>query len=360
MSGPRGEELLVLLLEKTVAAKGTDLHLCAGSRPMMRVRSRLAPVEGMERMGPREVEDLVCSQLNPERLERLKRQKSIDFSYSKSNLGRFRCNVYLQRGTYAMAIRTLPLEIPRFETLGLPPVVKGFTARRQGLVLVTGATGSGKSTTLASLLDVVNAGHPYHVVTIEDPIEYLHRHKSSMVTQREVGEDANSFASALKAALREDPDVIMVGEMRDLETISIALTAAETGHLVLSTLHTGNAVKAIDRIVDVFPTDQQNQVRSQLASVLEGIVSQQLVPGKEEGALVLAAEVMVATPAVRNLIREGKHHQVNGLIQTGSKHGMVCLERSLADLCLAGKIDREEAAMKAHDLQLLESFLQRG
>lgn len=348
------------LLEQTMKVNGTDLHLCAGSKPLMRVNSKLIEIKETQILTPDIIKNFVEDYLGEGRLEELRVNKSIDFSYSKRNLGRFRCNVYYQRGTYAMAIRTLPLEIPSFESLGLPEIIKTFTNKRQGLILVAGATGSGKSTTMASLLDLINQNYKYHIITIEDPIEYLHRHKNSMVTQREVGEDATSFASALKAALREDPDVIMVGEMRDIETISIALTAAETGHLVISTLHTSGAVKAIDRIIDVFPTNQQNQIRSQLATVLEGIVSQQLIPGKKKEGLVAASEVMLATPAIRNLIREGKHYQINGLIQTGSKLGMIGLERCLADMCQAGIISDEDAVLKAQDVQLFESYMQKN
>jgi twitching motility protein PilT len=243
--------------------------------------------------------------------------------------------------------------------LGLPGVVETFTSKTKGLFLATGATGSGKSTTLASLLNLVNEKYSYHIITIEDPIEYLHRHKKSLVTQREIGEDADSFADALRSALREDPDVIMVGEMRDAETISIALIAAETGHLVLSTLHTVGAAKSIDRIIDAFPPAQQNQVRSQLATVLEGVVSQQLLPRKDQPGLVVASEVMLVNPAIRNLIREGKHYQVNSIMQTGQAQGMQLLEADLAKLCLSGVIDRDEMLLHAQDQQLLQQFLNR-
>jgi len=287
----------------------------------------------------------------------LTQNKVVDFSYSKSGFGRFRCNIYKQRGTFAAAIRMLPLEIPPFDTLGLPETILRFTRKLRGLVLFTGATGCGKSTTLASLVDIINAENNYHILTIEDPVEYLHSHKKSMVTQREIGEDAASFASALRSALREDPDVIMVGEMRDKETMSIALSAAETGHLVLSTLHTIGAVKTIDRILDSFPPDQQNQIRSQLATVLEGIVSQQLLPMAGGNRLVPACEVMLSTPAVRNLIREGKHYQINNIIQTGKELGMCSLERNLAYLAATGTIDEKTAQIKAQNVKLFEQYL---
>ncbi|MDA3845491.1 MAG: PilT/PilU family type 4a pilus ATPase, partial [Vallitaleaceae bacterium] len=289
-------EYMDYLLEETMRNKATDLHLCAGSKPLMRVNSRLIPVEGSERVMPEFINSVVEAYLDDIQLEMLKVNKAVDMSYSKPKLGRFRCNFYTQRGTFAIAIRTLPIEIPPFDSLGLPDVIKEFTTKTKGLILIVGATGSGKSTTLASLIDMINETYQYHITTIEDPLEYLHRHKNSMVTQREIGGDAISFADALRFSLREDPDVIMVGEMRDMETISIALTAAETGHLVFSTLHTIGAVKAVDRIIDAFPTEQQNQIRSQLATVIEGIVSQQLMPRSDDG-LVVASEVMVATAA---------------------------------------------------------------
>ncbi|MCK5758526.1 MAG: type IV pilus twitching motility protein PilT [Clostridiales bacterium] len=345
------------LLKKTMEYGATDLHLCAGSKPLVRINSKLTPIEGTEKLRPGDINKIIDHYLDESRRSELVENKVIDFSYSIEKLGRFRCNIYRQRGTYAMAVRALPLEIPKFETLGLPDIIKEFTKKSKGLVLVAGATGSGKSTTLASLIDIINEKYNYHVITIEDPLEYLHKHKKSMITQREIGEDAHSFASALKAALREDPDVIMVGEMRDMETISIALSAAETGHLVLSTLHTIGAVKSIDRILDSFPTDQQNQVRSQLSTVLEGVVSQQLLPHKNGKDLVAASEVMVVTPAVRNLIRESKYYQINNLIQSGVNDGMRSLERNLAKLCKEGIIEEKEAHLKTQDIQLFNRYM---
>jgi len=349
-------DLLDSILEKTVKMGATDLHLCAGSPPLMRIGSKLEKVPGTDTLSADGVFAIISGFLDPDKLEKLNKKKDIDFSYSKSGLGRFRCNIYRQRGTYAMAVRMLPLAIPEFSTLCLPDTILRFTAKTNGLVLFTGATGCGKSTTLASLIDIINENYSYHIITIEDPLEYLHTHKKSMVTQREIGEDAFSFASALRSALREDPDVIMVGEMRDQETIAIALSAAETGHLVFSTLHTVGAVKTIDRILDSFSADQQNQIRSQLATVLEGIVSQQLLPEKNGYGLVPACEVLIVTPAVRNLIREGKHYQINNIIQTGKEFGMCSLDRNLAFLASAGMIDEKTARIRAQDLKLYEQY----
>ncbi|MDD5017289.1 MAG: type IV pilus twitching motility protein PilT [Eubacteriales bacterium] len=345
------------LLEETKKHGATDLHICVGSAPLMRVNSRLVKIPETRVLSVDDVKIIVLDCLDQAKKDTLERDKVVDFSYSKSGLGRFRCNIYKQRGTYAMAVRMLPLDIPGFSTLGLPDTILQFTKKSRGLVLLTGATGCGKSTTLASLIDIINKEYSYHILTIEDPVEYLHSHDKSLVTQREIGEDATSFSSALRSALREDPDVIMVGEMRDKETMAIALSAAETGHLVFSTLHTIGAVKTIDRILDSFPSDHQNQIRSQLATVLEGIVSQQLLPKKSGDGLVPACEVMVSTPAVRNLIREEKHYQINNIIQTGKDQGMCSLERNLADLTKKDIIEEETAKIKAQNIRLFEQYL---
>ena len=349
-------EYMDFLLTKTMQMRGTDLHLCAGSKPLVRVDSSLVDIEESERLMPEQISEFVHDYLTEFQLKELQREKSLDFSYSRRSLGRFRCNVYYQRGTYAIAIRALPLQIPKFEDLGLPQIVKSFALKTKGLILITGSTGSGKSTTLASLIDYINENRKFHIITVEDPLEYLHGHKSSIVTQREVGGDALNFASALKSALREDPDVIMVGEIRDMETMQTALTAAETGHLVLTTLHTDSAVKAIDRILDSFNQDQHAQVQNQLAAVLEGVVSQQLLPRADKEGLVVAAEVLCVTPAVRNMIREGKHFQVSNLIQTGAKYEMVSMERTLAKLVRDGIISKDVAYAKAADPQLFENY----
>ena len=354
------EAFMDYLLVTTMAQKATDLHLCVGTRPLMRINSKLVPVPETEIMKPDMMNTIVDMYLDDGQLQRLKDNKTVDMSYSKRDLGRFRCNFYLQRGTFALALRTLPLNIPDLQELGLPDVTDKFLEKTKGLLLITGATGSGKSTTLASMIKMINARYNYHITTIEDPVEYLHRHNKSMVTQKEIGSDALSFSDALRSALREDPDVIMLGEMRDMETISIALTAAETGHLVLSTLHTNGAVKAIDRILDAFPTDQQNQVKSQLATVLEGIVSQQLVPRSDQNGITLASEVMVVTPAVRNLIRDGKHYQINNLIQNGMSHGMRSLERNLAKLVKEDIISEEEGHLRSGDVQLFNTYLNQS
>jgi len=326
---------------------------------MVRINSRLSVVDSFDVIFPPAVNEILDSLLDESKMTALQANKVLDFSFSIPGLGRFRSNIYSQRGTYAIAIRLLPFEIPHFDGLGLPVSVKSFADKTKGLFLVTGATGSGKSTTLASLLSMINEEHNYHIITIEDPIEYLHRHKKSLVSQREIGEDASSFASALRAALREDPDVIMVGEMRDAETISIALTAAETGHLVLSTLHTVGAAKSIDRIIDAFPPNQYNQIRTQLSAVLEGVVSQQLIPRIDKEGLCVASEVMLVNPAIRNLIREGKHYQINNIIQTGQSSGMQLMEAELASYANKGIIDREEAITRSQDQQLLNQFLNR-
>lgn len=345
------------LLEETMKNNGTDLHICVGSRPLIRVNSRLQAVENTEIIMAPIIQEIADHYLNEKKKAELELNKTVDLSYSVPRLGRFRCNFYKQRGTIAIAIRSLPLEIPDIASLRLPEDVLRFTSKKKGLVIITGATGSGKSTTLASLISFINHQYNYHITTIEDPVEYLHKHHKSLVTQKELGSDAISFSSALRGALREDPDVIMVGEMRDMETISVVLTAAETGHLVFSTLHTSGAVKSIDRIIDGFSMSQQEQVRSQLATTLEGVITQHLLPRKDGKGMVLACEIMVMTPAIRNLIREGKHYQINNLIQGGRSEGMHSLERELARLCKEGIIDVDEARLRVSDPQLFNSYL---
>ena len=359
-----GQDIMDLLLTHAKEAGATDLHLCPGSRPMIRVNGRLAEVAALHgapvgKVSPAEIVTAMDGLLDEKKRQRLESERVLDFSFSKHGLGRFRANIYSQRGTYAMAVRRLPFDIPKFADLGLPPAIEAFTSRTKGLFLTTGATGSGKSTTLASMIDLINENYSYHILTIEDPIEYLHRHKKSLVTQREIGEDADCFAQALRSALREDPDVIMVGEMRDPETISIAMTAAETGHLVFSTLHTVGAAKTIDRVVDAFPTAQQSQVRSQLAAVLEGVVSQQLIPRIDGDGFAVASEVMFVNHAIRNLIREGKHYQINSVIQTGHSQGMHVLEADLVRLYQAGMIELDEVYTRAQDMQLLQQYLSK-
>ena len=347
------------LIEYTCKMKASDLHINVGSKPTLRLNSVLEQIPNAEVVTPEISWELVRSLLDDDKRSYLESNGEVDFSFSKPGLGRFRVNAYRQRGTYSLAIRLLPFEIPKFDTLGLPQVIKTFAMKSRGLVLATGPTGSGKSTTLASIIGMINEQRKAHIITIEDPIEYLHRHRNGLIDQREVGSDTKSFASALRAALREDPDVILVGEMRDPETIAIALTAAETGHLVFSTLHTVGAAKTIDRIIDSFPPAQQNQVKGQLATVLEGVVSQQLIPRRDGSGVVPAVEVMVVTPAIRNLIREGKPYQINSMIQTGTSSGMQSLEANLAKLVSDGIITQEDAMVRAADPQILFQMINK-
>lgn len=347
---------LLKMFEATIEKKASDLHITVGVPPMLRINGRLEPFGDQILMGA-DINLMIKEFLTDEQYEELKSMGELDMSFSKSGLGRFRVNLYRQRGSYSIALRVLALSVPTMESLMLPPIVKDLALKPRGLVLVTGPTGSGKSTTLASMIDYINKNKSCHILTLEDPIEYLHRHQLSLVNQREIGNDSKSFANALRAALRQDPDVILVGEMRDVETISIALTAAETGHLVLSTLHTVGAVKTMDRIIDVFPTHQQQQVRIQLSSVLEGILSQQLMPRADGNGRIAAIETMVATPAIRNLVREAKTHQIQSLIQTGAKFGMKTMDSALAELCNKGLIDSEEALNRSVDREMLERLI---
>lgn len=333
------------LLKAMIAKKASDLHLHSGSPPCFRVDGQLLPLD-LPPFSPEEVENIVTSLAGKKRMEEFEANQELDFSFGISGLARFRSNVCKQRGTMAAFFRAIPMEVKSIDELGLPSICKSLVLKQRGLILVTGPTGSGKSTTLASLIDHINAKRRCHIVTLEDPIEFLFKDKKSVITQREVGEDTHSFSAALKRVLRQDPDVIMVGEMRDLETISAAITAAETGHLVLTTLHTTGAAASIDRIIDVFPSHQQTQVRVQLAMTLEAVISQLLLPRIGSGR-VLALEVMVAMPAVRNLIREGKTHQLETILETGSKHGMISLNAYLKHLCDKGLISRDLAALTA-------------
>lgn len=344
------------LLDRTVQQKASDLHISVGMPPLIRLDGQLTEV-GDRPLMPPDTEAMIRQILSQEQFQSLETKGELDLSFSRAGLGRFRVNAYRQRGTYSAALRVLSVGIPTIEDLGLPTVVKELAMKQRGLILVTGPTGSGKSTTLASMVDYINRNKNCHIMTLEDPIEYLHRHNRSMVNQREIGSDSESFANALRAALRQDPDVILVGEMRDLETIAIAITAAETGHLVLSTLHTIGAVKTIDRIIDVFPTHQQQQVRIQLSTVLEGVISQQLMPKAHDKGRVAAVEVMVSTPAVRNLIREGKTHQIQSIVQTGSKFGMKTMDTSLYELVLKGLVTDEDALNHCIDREYMERLL---
>ncbi len=325
---------------------GTDLLVTAGSPLRIRVDSALRPIDGLSALDEAQASDLVVQVIGRDLTAQLRSRKEVDFSFPWRNQARFRGNAFHQQGGYAMSLRMIPNRIPSFEELKLPAAIERFARLPQGLVLVTGPTGSGKSTTLASVIDYINTHRPCHILTIEDPIEYVHSHKSAAVNQREVGVDTDSFANALRSALREDPDVILVGEMRDLETIQFALTIAETGHLVFATLHTNDAAQALDRISDVFPANRQDQIKVQLAASIQGVVSQRLVP-KVSGGMVAAFEVLIATNAMRNLIREGKTHQIRNVVATGVKDGMRTLEASLSDLVAEGTISFDEALSRA-------------
>jgi len=346
-------EVLLEVLDR----RASDLHITAGTPPMLRVRGRLAPMEGYPVLTPTDTREIVYSILSDSQRQKFENNWQLDFAYQIPGKARFRVNAYFQRSAVGAAFRLIPFDVVPLETLGLPPVVAEFANRPRGLVLVTGPTGSGKSTTLASLIDVINASREEHIMTIEDPIEFLHKHKKCMVNQRELGSDAMSFADALKGALRQDPDVILVGEMRDLETIGTAITAAETGHLVFATLHTQDTPQTIDRIIDVFPSEQQGQIRAQLAVALQGIMTQMLLPTADGSGRCVAAEVLVPTPAVRNLIREGKSHQIYSVLQTGGAQGMQTMDAALSQLVRAGKITRQLAESRAHSVEELKRLI---
>jgi twitching motility protein PilT len=331
------------LLALVIQWHGSDLHLTAGSPPVVRVNGDLRPIPELPVLNGSQIRQMVYSILTQKQREKFENELELDTSYALPGKGRFRVNVFLQRDSVGCVMRAIPYDVIDFDSLGVPPAVKTWAYLPRGLVLITGPTGSGKSTTLASLIDIVNRERSVHIMTVEDPIEFLHDHKRSLINQREVGEDTHSFASALKHVLRQDPDVILVGEMRDLETISTALTAAETGHLVFATLHTQDAPQSIDRVIDVFPAHQQQQVRVQLASALQGICTQQLVPTRDGQSRAIACEVMVATPAVRNLVREGKTHQIYSMLQAGGRYGMVTMDMSLVQLVRSGRITQDMA-----------------
>ena len=335
------------VLSEMVNSNASDVHLSPGFPPAMRVRGKITPLDGFDKLQPQDTREIVYSILNDSQRKMFENNLQLDFAYAVPGMARFRVNCFFQRGSISAAFRHIPSEIKGLESLGLPRVLEEFCRKPRGFVLVTGPTGSGKSTSLASMVDLINEERDEHILTIEDPIEFLHQHKKCVVNQREVGSDATDFSSALKSALREDPDVILVGEMRDLETISTALTAAETGHLVFATLHTQSTAQTVDRIIDVFPAHQQQQVRMQLSIALQGIVTQQLLPTADGSGRVVACEVLVPTPAVRNLIREGKTHQIYSALQTSGSVGMQTMDSHLAQLVRMGKISSSMAEKRA-------------
>jgi twitching motility protein PilT len=331
----------------------SDLHVTAGLPPMVRITGSVRPLD-YEPLTPNATRDLIYDVLSNDQRQRLESEWELDFSYSLPRTARFRVNVYFQRGSLGAAFRTIPQEIVSLEKLGLPKAVEGLTEKPRGLVLVTGPTGSGKSTTLAAMIDRINETRDEHIMSVEDPIEFLHTHKRCIVNQREVNQDTKSFAQALKHVLRQDPDVILVGEMRDLETIALAVTAAETGHLVFGTLHTQDAPQTVDRIIDVFPPHQQHQIRAQLANALQGIITQTLIPKWDGSGRVVACEVLVPTPGIRNLIREGKNHQIYSAMQTGGKFGMQTMDAALVELVRRRRISQEEAEKRSSNPEELK------
>lgn len=349
-------ELLQLMIERGAS----DIHITTGSAPQLRINGKLTPV-GSTPLTSAETKQMCYSILTEAQKHRFEEENELDLSFGVKGLSRFRANIFIQRGAVSAAIRSIPFQLRTFEELGLPPVARELVKKPRGLILVTGPTGSGKSTTLAAMIDRINSERQEHIVTIEDPIEFVHNHKMCVVNQREVHADTKSFKNALKYILRQDPDVVLIGEMRDLETIEAALTISETGHLTFATLHTNSSVQTINRIVDVFPPHQQPQIRAQLSFVLEGVLSQQLLPRKDGMGRVLALEVMVPNPAIRNLIREDKIHQIYSIMQTGqSKFGMQTMNQSLHDLFIRGLITKDEAIGRSNVPDELISMINRG
>jgi twitching motility protein PilT len=350
---------LVDILSEVLEREASDLHLTVGSPPIIRINGLLERLDS-PRLQANETRELIYSILSQDQRQRLENEWEIDFSYSVPGRARFRVNAYFQRNSLGAAFRLIPVEIKTLEQLGLPKALHKLATMPRGFVIVTGPTGSGKSTTLAAIIDEINESRDEHIMTIEDPIEFLHRHKRCMVNQREVGSDTKSFPRALKSVVRQDPDIILVGEMRDAETMATALTAAETGHLVFATLHTQDAPQTIDRIIDVFPPHQQNQIRVQLSTTLMGICTQQLLPTKDGRGRVAACELLVPTPAVRNLIREGKTHQIYSVMQTGTAFGMQTMDAALAELVRRGAITRELAERRSSTPEDLRRLLGRA
>lgn len=345
-----------ILLEEVLKQKASDLHIQVGLPPMLRIDGYLRPISGTDPLSEDQVESLVFSILDEEQKAILLKDKEFDFSFAFGDLGRFRVNAFHERGNLAAALRLIPNQILTIEQLGLPNIVNNFSAYPRGLILVTGPTGSGKSTTLAAIINKINQEKPLHILTIEDPIEYTHKSIRSVVVQREVHYDTYSFSAALRSSLRQDPDVVLIGEMRDLETIAAAITIAETGHLVFATLHTNSAAQSIDRMIDVFPPHQQPQIRSQLSNILMGICSQRLVP-TIGGGRIAAAEILVATAAVRNIIREGKTYQLDAVIQTGTEYGMQSMDKTLVNLVHSGTVSLDEARNFAIDVEEFDRLM---
>ena len=347
---------LVDILLEVLERDASDLHLTVGSPPIIRINGLLERLD-YPRLSANDTRELIYSILSQDQRQRLENEWEIDFSYSVPGRARFRVNAYFQRNSLGAAFRLIPIQIKKLDELGLPKALHDLTRKPRGFVIVTGPTGSGKSTTLAAMIDEINETRDEHIMTVEDPIEFLHRHKKCMVNQREVGADTKSFNRALKSVLRQDPDIILVGEMRDTETMATALTAAETGHLVFATLHTQDAPQTIDRIIDVFPTNQQEQIRVQLSTTLMGVCTQQLLPTADGRGRVVACELLIPTPAVRNLIREGKTHQIYSVMQTGTQYGMQTMDAALADLVRRGMITRDLALRRSSTPEDLKRLL---
>ncbi len=345
------------LLEHMLKSDASDLHLKVGNAPMLRIDGRIIPQANFPTVTPAVIDELLAGMMDEEQQRIYREEFEHDFAYEITGQARFRVNVFNQRGSKAAVLRVIPTRVRTLEELSTPPVIKEFCHRPRGLILVTGPTGSGKSTTLAAMIDYINSNRNEHIITIEDPIEFVHKNKKSIVNQRQVGQDTDTFSNALKSALRQDPDVVLIGEMRDLETISTAITTAETGHLVLATLHTTGAAQTVDRIIDVFPPEQQQQIRMQVSSNIVGVVSQTLIPRAAGRGRVAAYEIMVPTGAIRNLIRDGKTHQLPAIIQTGKNIGMCTLEQSLADLIKKNIISKEAGYAKAMDRDQLSEIL---
>jgi twitching motility protein PilT len=358
VGAPRSLEDLHIdeLLHIVVDRNASDLHICAHSEPVIREDGALKRLN-FEKFSPVQSQKMMYEILSDENINKFETTLELDFSYTLPRRARFRVNLYKDRGAVAAAFRLIPQKIPTVRDLNLPMVLETLTDKPRGLILVTGPTGSGKSTSLAAMINFINMNRAVHLITIEDPIEYLHVHKQSIINQREVGADTRSFANALRASLREDPDVLLVGEMRDMETIQLAITAAETGHLVFATLHTNNAAESMDRMIDVFPPGQQEQIRVQLANNIQAVVSQQLLARAGAPGRVPAVEVMIASPAIRNLIRENKTHQIPSMIQTSAAHGMIAMDQSLRDLYLKGFVTLEDAMMRAVNVEELKKMI---